>query len=150
MKRTIGFFCILLTTLFGLLHSESCFASTCARAKSNMQSYQNYNHGYVPTCENCSQNPCECNPCASNACTPSNGCSPCNVPSNTGCNPGGCNNGNCNNAGCNGCDPCDPCAPVCGTECGISIVAIGIAIAAVIAAAAIIIASGNGSATHSQ
>lgn len=49
------------------------------------------------------------------------------------------------------CGPCDPCAPVCGTECGVSICAIGVGVAAVAAAAAIIIASGDGSSTsHSS
>ena len=42
---------------------------------------------------------------------------------------------------------CPPSAPVCGTESGVSICAIGAGIAAVTAAAAIIIASGSGSST---
>lgn len=48
---------------------------------------------------------------------------------------------------CATCGPCDPCAPVCGTDCGVSICAIGLGVVAVAAAAAIIIASGNGSST---
>ncbi len=42
---------------------------------------------------------------------------------------------------------CDPCAPVCGTECGVSICAIGVVVAAIAGAAAIIIVSGSGSST---
>ena len=42
------------------------------------------------------------------------------------------------------CDPCNPCGPVCGTDCGMSLVAVGIGIAPVAAAAAIIATSGNG------
>jgi hypothetical protein len=38
-------------------------------------------------------------------------------------------------------DPCAPCAPVCGTECGVSVCAIGVAILAIVAAAAIILSS---------
>lgn len=152
MKKVMSFFCIFLTAFFSLFRSAPCFASTCSRAQSNMQSYQNYNHGYIPTCENCGQSPCECNPCAAaNSCppcgtVPPSGATPCNAAPCNNCNGNGCNS--CNGNG--SCDPCDPCAAVCGTQCGISIVAIGVALAAVIAAAAIIIASGNGSATHSR
>ncbi|MEZ5315659.1 MAG: hypothetical protein R3E91_05595 [Chlamydiales bacterium] len=45
---------------------------------------------------------------------------------------------------------CDPCAPICGTKCGISICAIGVAIVAIAGAAAIILVSGNGSSTTHQ
>lgn len=50
------------------------------------------------------------------------------------------------------CDPCDPCAPVCGTECGISLCAIGVGVVAVAAAVAIVIAASNGndSSSHSH
>ena len=66
---------------------------------------------------------CNCAPCVCDPSPP-----PCSVP----------------------CAPCDPCAPVCGTECGVSICAIGVGVAAVAAAAAIIIASGSGSSTAHQ
>lgn len=90
-------------------------------ADSTFLDYQNYNHGYCPEC---SCYPCRCDvPCPEEA-----PCDPCPVP--------------------NPCNPCDPCAPVCGTECGVSICAIGIGLAAVAAAAAIIIASGNGGSTE--
>ncbi len=46
------------------------------------------------------------------------------------------------------CSSCEGNAPVCGTECGISICALGVAVAALAAAAAIIISSGNGSTSH--
>lgn len=43
---------------------------------------------------------------------------------------------------------CAPCAPVCGTDCGVSICAVVIAIAAVVAAGAIILASGETENVH--
>jgi len=56
----------------------------------------------------------------------------------------------CSNAPCGCGEPCsneecscEPCAPVCGTECGISIRAIAVALVAIAAGTAIIITSGN-------
>ena len=113
MHRFTTLFCLLLTLFFGISNNR-CFAG------SDVQSYQNFNHGYCPSCD--------CTPC----------CGTCNSSEDEGayCAPCG--------------DLCEPpCAPICGTQCGISICAIGIAVAAVVAAAAIIIASGNGSSSHS-
>lgn len=86
--------------------------TTLSAASNTFLDYQNYNHGYCPTC-NCE--PCTCG-------SPQPPPPPCPEP-------GG---------------PCDPCAPVCGTECGVSICAIGVGVAAVAAAAAIIVTSSSG------
>lgn len=97
--------------------------------------YQNFNHGYCPTCDKCGCNPCSCCPTPSSETTDQlpQPTPPPASPCNTGCN--------------TACD--NPCAAsVNGTQCGISICAIGIAVAAIAAAAAIIISSGNGHAHH--
>lgn len=95
--------------------------------------YQNYNHGYCPDC-NCY--PCKCGGGAQDSPpypvqdAPPPACAPCG------------------NAPCKKPDPCAP-APVCGTNCGISLCYVGLAIAGVAAAAAIIVTSNNGS-VHSH
>lgn len=117
MKKTISFILTAILATSGALHA----------ADSTFLDYQNYNHGYCPECSCypccCQGGSCDAAPtdCAAPCAQPTPCAAPCNVPT-----------------------PCAPCAPVCGTECGISICAIGIAIAAVAAAGAIIIASSNG------
>lgn len=108
--------------------------------------YQNYNHGYCPSCNYC---PCQCD-----GGTCSDSCTPPPYPKEPAtCPPGApCTSATpatpCAPEPCQ--SPCDPCAPVCGTGCGISVCAIVVAIAALAAAAAIIIGSSNGSSTSSN
>lgn len=116
MYRFTSLICLMLTLSFSTSNANRCFATG-----SNVQSYQNFNHGYCPSCD--------CAPCTGQC----NSCDEDEV-EEVYCAP------------CNSCD--DPCAPICGTECGISICAIAIGIAALVAAAAIIIASGNGSSSN--
>ncbi len=121
-----------------LMSAQSAFA-----VDDTFFDYQNYNHGYCPDCNYC---PCRCGggSCPNNSCEtpapypqdppPCPPGAPCGTPTPCAapCAPAPC-------------DPCDPCAPVCGTECGISVCAIVVGIAALAAAAAIIICSSNGS-----
>lgn len=132
MKSTLIFLCLMLVCSYSL------------RASNTFIDYQNYNHGYCPEC-NCY--PCRCdgtcpptednpNPCPS---CPSGKCSAGELP------PPPVGDGE--KKECNVCkqpNPCDP-APVCGTNCGISLCWVGLAIAGVAAAAAIIVTSNNGS-----
>lgn len=133
MKKLLFIACMVLTGL-NPLHSHSLFAEEEVSASDVFVDYQNYNHDYCPTCD-C--NPCRCNygpvstPCQPNVCEPSV-CDPCDA---NVCEPSVC-------------EPCNPCAPVCGSECGISVCAIGVAIAALATAAVLIVSSGNGSASH--
>ncbi|MCC5832475.1 MAG: hypothetical protein JJU12_05460 [Chlamydiales bacterium] len=100
-------------------------ATTLSGADSPYMNYQNYNHGYCPGC-NCA--PCGC---------PQPAAPPPSAASNPPSPPPPCN-------------PCDPCAPVCGAECGISLCAIGVGIAALAIAAGIIAASGSSSSKTMQ
>lgn len=129
--------CISILTIFCF----SLVAPLSADPSSTYIDYQNFNHGYCPTC-NCY--PCACAPQQYPpppppipGGLPPTGPIPCGAPAR---GPGPC-------ATCGPCAPCDPCAPVCGTDCGVSICAIAVAVVAVAAAAAIIVASGNGSST---
>ncbi len=119
MKKAFTLFSMLLIT----------FGTALKGYDSTFMDYQNYNHGYCPEC---SCYPCKCDvpyynvePGPPPPVPPPP--PPCPVP--------------------DPCSPCDPCAPVCGTQCGISICAIGVAIAGVAAAAAIIIGTGGSSST---
>lgn len=105
------------------------FVTSISAANSTFIDYQNYNHGYCPSCN---YEPCVCDPppyqdAGYPPCTPPY---PAPCPPEPPCEPP--------------CDPCDPCAPVCGTDCGVSVCAIAVAVAAVIAAAAIVLSSGSG------
>ena len=98
------------------------FSSLLSAASNTFMDYQNYNHGYCPDCN--------CYPCK--------------------CNAGGaCPHGVSGEGSCNLCpkpDPCCPPATSCGTQCGVSVCAIGATIAIVAGVAAIIVSSGNGTA----
>ncbi|MCH9608948.1 MAG: hypothetical protein S4CHLAM45_03110 [Chlamydiales bacterium] len=107
--------------------------------------YQNYNHGYCPDCNYC---PCRCDvescPSGNPSCPPQKeNYTPPYPKEPTPCPPTESNAAPCAPTPC-ATTTCDPCAPVCGAECGISVCAITVAIAAVAAAAAIIVASSNG------
>lgn len=199
MNKALIVICMFLASLPGVFRITPLLAEQF--------DYQNYNHGYYPTCERCHRNPCQCQnrpgmgainapprppgSCPEGYCgsagdgTPCDGASPCYYPaqpscgipaytspintaapcgqqceepadppaSNTEktcdpCQPPGqapCGQAPCAEAPCE--KPCDP-APVCGTDCGISICALGIGLAALAAAAAIIVSSGNGKSHH--
>ncbi|NGX60729.1 MAG: hypothetical protein K940chlam9_00197 [Chlamydiae bacterium] len=113
MKKTLSLLCILLTA----------FALPLRASSNTFQDYQNYNHGYCPSC-NCS--PCGCG--ADGACPEEPYPTPCEEEEP--------------------CGPCDPCGPVCGAECGISLCAIGVGAAAIVIAGVIILTSGDGEAGH--
>src|ERR1700722_2803627 len=107
--------------------------------------YQNYNHGYCPQCSCC---PCKCNGPVPQPCAPCGNapCAPCGEAPCAPCAPAPC--APCAPAPC--APPCgpQPCAPACGVDCGISLCAIGVAVAALVAAAVIIVSSGNGHTAH--
>lgn len=108
----------------------SCFTNCAEAGSDTFLDYQNYNHGYCPTC-NCL--PCKCevpplDPPPAAAPVPA----PCAVPQSP---PPA---------------PCDPCAPVCGAECGISLCALGVAAVAVAAAIVIIVTAGSGGGSSSS
>lgn len=109
--------------------------------------YQNFNHGYCPTCY--------CYPCTC-AVPPDRALQP-QIPPPPGEElppimsspppPGGappCGTTPCATT----CAPCDPCAPIVGLKCGVSFCAVGVAIVAIVGAAAIVIATSHG-ASHS-
>lgn len=113
--------------------------------------YQNYRHGYCPSCD--------CYPCRCNQCPPANPSSsaPCEVPPPacpSPCQAPACPppqppcEAPCEEEACAPACATAPCAPVCGTECGISACAIGIGIAALVTAAVLIVSSGNGHTSH--
>ena len=143
--KTITSFCIALVMLTTFMYPVACHASG-----TDLQSYQNYNHGYCPGCDKAPCEPCEFYNQCEDCCEPPPPCDPCAPvcePCAPVCEPcAPCEEPVC--APCDPCNPCDPCAPVCGTKCGISICAIGVAVAAAAAAAAILITSGSGTSSH--
>lgn len=134
MKTLLSFTCIFLVA----------FALPLRAASDTFVDYQNYNHGYCPICNSY---PCRCkvpyNP--ENAPPPIPGPGPIPPPQGPGPDGPGPALGK-------GPppppppppNPCNP-APVCGTNCGISLVWIGIGIVGLVAAAVIIVSSNNGS-----
>lgn len=141
----------IISTFFGMLSTQSPLFAI------------NYVHGGCTDCD-CEAYPSSVtpppNPCVGSPCCPSGSCSPCQSPCDGPCSSSSCQSP-CGDpcspcaapvcepcAPCNPCNPCNPCASACGTDCGISCVAIGVGIAAVAAAGAIIIASGSGHNAH--
>ena len=120
---------------------------TLSGSSSTFMDYQNYNHGYCPSC-NCY--PCDCNRNLNSESNypigPTDGLPsdppPCPAPPSQPVPPP-CSAPSCQAPRAPPCDPCDPCAPMCGTECGVSVCAIAVAVAAIVAAAAIILASSS-------
>ncbi|MFZ0566053.1 MAG: hypothetical protein WAM28_07705 [Chlamydiales bacterium] len=90
---------------------------------------QNYQYGY---CSVCDCYPCRCPSPSYAQPVLAASCAPCPHP----CPPP------------NPCFPCDPCAPVCGTQCGLTVCAIGAAVALVVITAAIIVSTGEASHVH--
>lgn len=140
MKKAIR---LIIAILFPL--TPSLFA-----ANDTFIDYQNFNHGYCPTC-NCY--PCTC------AVPPDRALQPQIPPPPPGevppivppppPPPGPDGPPPCGAAPCaSACAPCDPCAPIVGLKCGVSFCAVGVAIVAVVAAAAIVIATSGGT-SHS-
>ncbi len=132
MKRLVTVFAILAT-----LWSPKLLA-----ANDTFFDYQNYNHGYCPTCN---YYPCRCEaggaPSSCPTC-PNQHVPPAPYPQD----PSSCPNGSCAPESCATCNQsCDPEAPTCSKPCGVSICAIAVAIIAIAAAAAIIVGSSNGS-----
>lgn len=108
-----------------LLIFLTIFAPSAKAEDSTFLDYQNYNHGYCPTCN--------CQPCRCEAPPPEEPETYACAPTTPACAPAPC-------------DPAAPCAPVCGTECGISLCAIAVGVVALAVAAVIIATSGSGSA----
>jgi hypothetical protein len=96
-------------------------------ASSTFMDYQNYNHGYCPSCN--------CYPCRCAELDPAESpCAPCNPPPVAPPNaPKPCVKP----------DPCNP-APVQACNCGISLWWVGLGIAGLAAAGAIIVSNNNG------
>lgn len=151
MKKCFIIFCIFLST-WNSLHSQISANEPkehVVQGQDVFVDYQNYNHGYCPSCQ-CY--PCKCATCppaaipvpppappAAAPCAAPGTCAPptppCAIPEPSCAAPPPA--------------PCPtPCAPACGTECGISICALGIGIAALATAAVLIVSSGNGHTNH--
>ncbi|MEZ5315658.1 MAG: hypothetical protein R3E91_05590 [Chlamydiales bacterium] len=131
---------IFLMCSHSLLHADS----------NTFLDYQNYNHGYCPSC-NC--HPCSCvdescvdedpQPKSNPACTES---------SNTFLDYQNYNHGYCPSCNCYPCscdehpqpNPCTPPATSTSTQCGLNIVYVGLGIAVIVTAATLIIGSNNG------
>lgn len=156
MKQLCVFFCTILVLFSFPQHVRA------GQGTNTYFDYQNYNHGYCPACSCC---PCRCSgpvpqPCGPAGCAPP--CAPCNPPPCAPCGQGYNYNAPSGQAPCAPCGPAPcaapvpcappcqpapcraPCKPGCGTDCGISIIAIGVAAAALITAGVLIVSSGNG------
>ncbi len=119
MKTVLTFLCILITAS----------AIPLRAASDTFVDYQNYNHGYCPTC-NCY--PCRCAELFGDAEEEDPEEEEDDAPGES-----------------NGVDPCEP-APVCACNCGISLWAIGLVIGGLATAGVIIVSSNNGPAPHSH
>ncbi len=148
-------------------HSNRVFAEDEVAEGDVFVDYQNYNHGYCPYCDS---SPCRCANRNSGPIAPPTPPTPPPPPPAQTCPGPGCpapvpppqdpppqdpppqDPPPQDPPPASACAPtsaCAPCtAPVCGTECGISICALGIGIAALVTAAVIIVSSGNGSSSH--
>lgn len=120
MKRLIAL------SLIPFMLAQSAFA-----ADDTFIDYQNYNHGYCPSCSYC---PCKCD--AQSGCE---GQAPCNAPAAACAAP--CEQKECS--------PCDPQPRDCGYKCGVPVCAIVVAIGALAAAAAILLSTNAGSSPSS-
>lgn len=145
MKKTI-YLSIFLALLAGLrLPAEAVAAMEDQEevAQSEIIDYQNYNRGYQPGCDGCdcptpqyplpgAPPPCSGTSCAPPPPPPPPPCVPAKPPPSP---PGA---------------PCDeePCAAECGAQCGLSMCALGLGLAALAAVGAIIISANGGTAQH--
>lgn len=147
MKKIIAILCMFLALFAGMSRGSHLLA----QCSGDILDYQNYNHGYCPTCDgplgscNCgtpTPPPPPVNPPPAYPSYYYNPVPPAPVPA--------CATGTCGGAPIEEVDdaPCAPCAGASGVNCGISICALGILLIALAAGAAIIVSSGNGSNGH--